>query len=124
MRLLRGLLGALLWIVAALLGLVGLVMCVTLILLPLGIPILGLSRRLITRAVQLMLPHSLAHPVKESKKKRKEAGSAVSDLGDTAKDKGEGLGSLVSDSTNKAKKKIRKKTTKRTLTGRKRKSLL
>ena len=110
MRLVRGLLGALLWIVAALLGLVGLVMCVTIILLPLGIPVLGLSRRLITHAVQLMLPQSLAHPVKESKKK--------------AKDKGEGLGSVASDTAKKAKKKIRKKTTKRTLLGRKRKSLL
>ena len=65
MRLLRGLLGALLRIVAALLGLVGLVLCVTIILLPLGVPVLGLARRLITQAVQLMLPKSLAHPVKE-----------------------------------------------------------
>ena len=110
MRLLRGLLGALLWIAAALLGLVGLVMCVTLILLPVGIPVLGLSRRLITQAVQLMLPRAVAHPVKEASKK--------------AKEKGEGVGSLVSDSTKDAKKKIRKKTTKRTLLGRKRKSLL
>ena len=106
MRLLRGLLGALLWIVAALLGLVGLVLCVTIILLPVGIPVLGLSRRLITQAVQLMLPKAMAHPIKESskkgKKKRKEAGSAVSDLGDTVKDKGGGVGSLVSDSTKKA----------------------
>ena len=110
MRLFRGLLGALLWIVAALLGLVGLVMCVTIILLPVGIPVLGLSRRLITQAVQLMLPRAVAHPFKEASKKTKE--------------KGEGAGSLVSDSAKNAKKKIRKKTTKRTLLGRKRKSLL
>ncbi|MBP1817923.1 hypothetical protein [Mycobacterium sp. OAE908] len=65
MRLLRGLLGALLWIVAAILGLLGFVLCVTVILLPLGIPLLGLARRLLTRAVALMLPRSLAHPVDE-----------------------------------------------------------
>jgi hypothetical protein len=40
MRLLRGLIGAVLWILAALLGLVGLVLCVTVILLPVGIPVL------------------------------------------------------------------------------------
>ena len=48
MRLLRGLLGAVLWILAALLGLVGFVLCVTVILLPLGIPLLGVARRLLT----------------------------------------------------------------------------
>ena len=41
MRLLRGLLGALLWILASVLGLVGVLLCVTIILLPVGIPALG-----------------------------------------------------------------------------------
>jgi hypothetical protein len=71
MRLLRGLLGALLWIVAAVLGLLGFVLCVTVILLPLGIPLLVLARRLLTRAVALMLPRSLAHPVDEITKTTK-----------------------------------------------------
>ena len=74
MRLLRGLLGALLWIVAALLGLLGFVACVTVILLPLGIPLLVFARRLLTRAVQLMLPRSLAHPVDEITKTTKKKG--------------------------------------------------
>ncbi|OBF39621.1 hypothetical protein A5724_08045 [Mycobacterium sp. ACS1612] len=74
MRLLRGLLGALLWIVAAVLGLLGVVLCVTVILLPLGIPLLILARRLLTRAVQLMLPRSLAHPVDEITKTAKKKG--------------------------------------------------
>ena len=65
MRLLRGLLGALLWLGALVLGLVGLLLCVTLILLPLGIPVLGYARRLFTAAVRLMLPRAVAHPVKE-----------------------------------------------------------
>jgi hypothetical protein len=77
MRLLRGLLGALLWIVAALLGLVGFVLCVTVILLPLGIPLLVLARRLLTRAVALMLPRSLAHPVNEFEKTAKKKGRAA-----------------------------------------------
>ncbi|WP_101951485.1 hypothetical protein [Mycobacterium sp. 3519A] len=74
MRLLRGLLGALLWIVAAVFGLLGVVLCVTVILLPLGVPLLGLARRLFTRAVQLMLPRSLAHPVDEITKTAKKKG--------------------------------------------------
>ena len=71
MRLLRGLLGALLWIVAAVLGLLGFVLCVTVVLLPLGIPLLVLARRLLTRAVALMLPRSVAHPVDEITKTTK-----------------------------------------------------
>jgi hypothetical protein len=79
MRLLRGLLGALLWIVAALLGLVGIVLCVTVILLPAGIPLLGVARRLLTRSVQLMLPRELAHPIREPKRRAEDA------FGDAAK---------------------------------------
>ncbi|AKS32455.1 hypothetical protein AFA91_11875 [Mycolicibacterium goodii] len=65
MRLLRGLLGALLWIVAAVLGLLGVLLCVTVILLPLGIPLAAFAGRLFGRAVRLMLPRPLAHPVRE-----------------------------------------------------------
>jgi hypothetical protein len=86
MRLLRGMLGALLWIVAALLGLLGFVLCVTVILLPLGIPLLVVARRLLTRAAQLMLPRSLAHPVDEitktTKKKGRRAMAATSAAAD------------------------------------------
>jgi hypothetical protein len=74
MRLLRGLLGALLWIVGGLLGLVGFVLCVTVILLPVGIPLLLVARRLLTRAVQLLLPRALAHPVDEMTKAAKKTG--------------------------------------------------
>jgi hypothetical protein len=90
MRLVRGLLGALLWILGAVIGLVGVVLCVTVILLPLGIPLVKLAGRLLSRAVQLMLPRMLVHPVDEltttAKKKSHKAGSAVSDTaGDAAK---------------------------------------
>ncbi|HEX2286201.1 MAG TPA: hypothetical protein VHI10_15470 [Mycobacterium sp.] len=92
MRLLLGLLGVLVWIVAALLGLVGVVLCVTIILLPLGIPLVALAGRLFTRAVQLMLPRALAHPVgeakKTTKKTRRKVGSAVSNAAGDATKKG------------------------------------
>ena len=89
MRLLRGLLGAVLWIVAALLGLLGLVLCVTVILLPVGIPLLGIAGRLLTRAVQLMLPRALAHPVKEvTKSVKKEGRKARAVTSDTIGDVG------------------------------------
>src|SRR3954454_13380467 len=95
MRLLRGLLGALLWILAALLGFVCFVLCVTVILLPVGIPILSVARRLLTRAVQLMLPRSLAHPVDELTKtantKGRAAKSATSSAADDIVKKGRKL---------------------------------
>ena len=67
MRFLRGLAGALLWILAALIGLVGALLCVTIVLLPLGIPLLGAARRMFTQSVRLMLPPSVAHPVKTAR---------------------------------------------------------
>ncbi|QIX25145.1 hypothetical protein ncot_11050 [Nocardioides sp. JQ2195] len=81
MRVLRGLLGAVLWLLAAVVGLVGVVLCVTVILLPLGIPVLMLARRLFALAVRLMLPRAVVHPVDELKKttgrRGKRAASAV-----------------------------------------------
>src|SRR4029453_4484345 len=68
MRILRGIAGALLWILAVVLGLVALVLCITVILLPAGLPLLGASRRLFGMAVRLMLPREMAHPVKQSRK--------------------------------------------------------
>jgi hypothetical protein len=67
MRLLRGLAGALLWILAALIGLVGVLLCLTVLLLPLGIPLLGAARRMFSQSVRLMLPPSVAHPVKAAR---------------------------------------------------------
>ena len=52
MRILRGLGGAVLWLLAAVVGLVAVIMCVTVILLPLGIPLLGLARRMVTNGAR------------------------------------------------------------------------
>jgi hypothetical protein len=71
---------------------------VTIILLPLGIPLLGLSRRLMGVAVRLMLPRAVAHPVKGTKeglkasgdnatKKTREAGKAGRKAGKKARKK-------------------------------------
>jgi hypothetical protein len=65
MRALRSLAGALLWLVACVLGLVGVILCVTILLIPLGLLVLRLSRDLFAKAVRLMLPRALAHPVEE-----------------------------------------------------------
>jgi len=92
------LLGALLWILAAVLGLVGLVMCVTVILLPLGIPVLGLAGRLFTHAVRLMLPRSLAHPIDELTKTTVKKGRKIRSVSSDA----------VADTTKKARRAVRK----------------
>jgi hypothetical protein len=68
MRLLRTVAGAALWIIGGVLGLLAVLLCLTLILLPLGIPLLRLARRTLTAAVRLMLPRHVAHPIDESTK--------------------------------------------------------
>lgn len=73
MRFLRGLLGAVLWILGMVLGLLGLVLCVTLILLPLGIPLLRAARRLIDKAILLMLPRPIANPAASLRRGAKRA---------------------------------------------------
>lgn len=101
MRLLRGLLGALLWILGALLGLVGVVLCVTVILLPVGIPLLGLARRLLTQAVQLMLPRALAHPINEVTKGAKKKGRKAKAVSSSTADD---ISTTVGDIGKKARK--------------------
>lgn len=103
MRILAALAGALLWIVAGLLGLVGVLLCVTLILLPLGIPVLMLARKLFGYAMWLMLPRKFRHPVDELGKSAKKG----------TKDTKKSLGSAVDTKPlRKAGKKAGKKATK------------
>jgi hypothetical protein len=68
LRLLRGLVGAVAWLLAAVLALVSLLLCVTLILLPLGIPLLGVARRLFGFGVRMMTSRKVSHPVDELRK--------------------------------------------------------
>jgi hypothetical protein len=109
MRLLRGVPGAVLWVLAAVIGLVGLLLCVTVILLPLGIPLVKLANRLFCRSVQLMLPCTLVHPVDEltkagDKPARKVSSAASDAAGDAAKE-GRKFGKSASDTVGGAAKK-------------------
>ncbi len=112
MRLLRGLPGAVLWILAAVLGLVGVLLCVTVILLPLGIPLVKLACRLFSRSMQLMLPRELAYPVDEltkaADKRARTVRSAASGTAGHAAKKGRKLGTAASDTVGGAAKKGRK----------------
>jgi hypothetical protein len=85
MRLLRGLAGALLWIVSALLGLVAAILCVTIVLLPVGLPLLGYAGRLLALSMKLMLPRAVSHPVDTAGKSiRKQGRKAKDSLSATA----------------------------------------
>ena len=65
MRMLRALVGSLLWVLSGVLGLVGVLLCVTVILLPLGIPLLYLARRLFKYSMVFFLPRAVRHPAQE-----------------------------------------------------------
>jgi hypothetical protein len=69
MRILRALGAALLWLLAVVIGLVGCLLCITIILLPLGLLLLRLAGQLFSTAARLMLPRPLAHPGKELSKR-------------------------------------------------------
>ena len=83
MRLLRALAGSLLWILSGVLGLVGVLLCVTVILLPLGIPLLALARRLFRYSMAFFLPRAVRHPAQEL---GKSARSSVKGAADGAAD--------------------------------------
>ena len=88
MRILRGLGGTVLWLLACIVGLVAVLLCVTVLLLPVGIPLLRVARRMFATAGRLMLPRALAHPVKSARDSLGEtgskAGSSVSDIAEEA----------------------------------------
>ena len=84
MWILRALAGTVLWLLAGLLGLVGAILCVTIILLPVGIPVLALAKKLFAYSMVLFLPRKVRHPVDELKKS---TGSGMSNAVDKAVDK-------------------------------------
>lgn len=112
MRLLRGLPGAVLWILAAVLGLVGVLLCVTIVLLPLGIPLVKLAGRLLSRSIRLMLPRELAHPVKEltktADKNARSVRSAASGAAGHAASRSHKFGKTASDTVRGAAQRGRK----------------
>jgi len=86
---------SLLGLVGGLLGLVGAVLCVTIVLAPLGIPILFLARRLFRTAGQLVVPRGVRHP--------------IDTLTEAASDKSSDLGKSARKSSKRATKKAKKK---------------
>lgn len=109
MKPLRWLGASLIGLVAGVLGLVGVLLCVTVIGLPLGIPVLMLAGKLGRWAGQLVVPRKLRHPVQELEGAASDAagevGSRTGDLADTAT-------SSASKSLSKADKRLRRVTKK------------
>lgn len=84
MRILRALVGSVLWILAGVLGLLGVLLSVTVVLLPLGIPLLFLARKVFRYSMVFFVPRKARHPVQElGKSVRSGAGSAASNLPDS-----------------------------------------
>ena len=82
MRVLRALGGSLLLIVTGVVGLLGVLLSVTVILLPVGIPLLMLARKLFGFSMTLFLPRAVRHPAQELRKKGgKSASDAAGSLG-------------------------------------------
>jgi hypothetical protein len=77
MRALRWTAASLLGLLGGILGLVGALLCVTLILLPLGIPILFLSRKLFQTAGQLVVPRGVRHPVQEAQERSSDSAKSA-----------------------------------------------
>ena len=76
-------------------------LCVTVILLPVGIPLVQLAGRLFRLSVHLMLPRTLVDPIHEltkaTDKRAHKMSSAASDAAGHAGKKGRKLGTSVSD---------------------------
>jgi hypothetical protein len=77
MKLLRMAAAGVLWALACLLGLVGSLLCVTVILLPIGLLLISLARRLFRLSGRLMLPKAVRHPLAELGDTGREAGRSL-----------------------------------------------
>lgn len=75
MRVLRTALGLLVWVVALLLTIVGVVLCVTVLLIPVGVPLLMLCRRLFGAGLRLITSRKITHPVEELRRATAGTGS-------------------------------------------------
>lgn len=75
MRVLRAAGGSLLLVLTGVVGLLGVLLSVTLILLPLGVPLLFLARKLFGYSMTLFLPRAVRHPAKELGKQAKRGGT-------------------------------------------------
>ena len=95
MKALRWTAASVVWLLGGLLGLLGAILCVTLILAPLGIPLLFLARRLFKTAGQLVVPRAVRHPIDT-------LGQRASDAGDDARKRGGKVGKQAGKKAGKA----------------------
>jgi hypothetical protein len=65
MKFLRWVAASLLGLVGGLVGLLGVVLTATLVLAPIGIPLLFLARRLFGASARLVVPRAVRHPLQE-----------------------------------------------------------
>jgi hypothetical protein len=65
MRLLRGLGALVVWLLTLVLLLVSALLCVTIVLLPLGIPLLLYTKKLFMVGLRLMTSRKVTHPIDE-----------------------------------------------------------
>jgi len=68
MMLIRGLGASLLWILAGVLGLLGVILTVTVILAPVGIPLLMLAKKVFGYSMVVLMPNKVRHPVQHAEK--------------------------------------------------------
>ncbi len=109
MRFVRGMGGVALWILASVVSLVALILCVTILLLPVGIPLLMLGRKLFGQAIRLFMPRGALHPVETSRKASKSAAKDVADgLGKKLSSVPRPDGKLARKRVKKGKKKVKK----------------
>jgi hypothetical protein len=85
MKPLRWLAAGLVWILSGVVGLVGALLCVTILLLPLGIPVLMLARRLFSFGAVLALPRAARHPAQEAGKMLRRGADDAKSVVDDAK---------------------------------------
>jgi hypothetical protein len=82
MRVLRAAGGSLLLVLTLVVGLLGALLSITIILLPVGIPLLFLARKLFAYSMTLFLPRAVRHPVQElGKQSRRRATDAADSVG-------------------------------------------
>ena len=77
MKVLRALAGSLLWVLAGVVGLLGALLSITIVLLPVGIPLLLLARKLFAYSMTFFLPRAVRHPGEELGRKGREAAKDV-----------------------------------------------
>src|SRR3954465_10577848 len=92
MFLLRGLAASLLWILAGVLGLLGVLLSATLILLPLGIPLLMLAKRVFGYSMVVLMPGKVRHPVRHAEKSSKKGWKRFGKKSASVADKAKGYG--------------------------------